>query len=97
MVTQILMNGVDVDELDRHRRTALHLASAGGHPSLVMGLLANQACVNARDSSYRTALHYAAAEKQLDCMDVLIAKGVNPEIPDRDGTKAVDLLKVEAE
>merc|ERR1712216_333392 len=83
VVEQLLIAGMEVDLTDRKRRTALHLASAGGHPKLIAGLIANGACVNARDSSYRTALHYAAAEQQLECLELLLSKGVDPEITDR--------------
>ena len=46
----------------------VHLA--GGHPQLLLGLLANKACLQRRDSFFRTALHYAGAPLLFGCCSV---------------------------
>ena len=59
-----------------HDRTALHLASQGGHADVVAALLSAGALPDATDAGGRTALHFACASGHARVAEQLIAAGV---------------------
>jgi len=80
-------NGVATTE---HQPTALHMAAAGGHLSLVKLLLKKGAQPNVRDASGATPLHYAARELRARVALELIEGGADPTISDAQGAVARD-------
>ncbi|XP_077424548.1 uncharacterized protein LOC144053697 isoform X3 [Vanacampus margaritifer] len=63
----LAMCNVDVNRVDKHNRTALHLACATGNAGVVEFLLGKQAKINLCDNQKRTALMKNDAD--LDLMD----------------------------
>lgn len=71
----LLDHGADPSLKDRHSRTALHRAAAGGHLPAVQLLAAWGAEVNAPDSLGLTPLHHAARGDHVDIASHLLDKG----------------------
>lgn len=62
------------DDRDAHRRTALHVASAAGHASVVSALIQNGANFDATDSEGDNALHIATREGLLPVARALLTE-----------------------
>ncbi|KAL0582654.1 putative ankyrin repeat domain-containing protein 26-like protein, partial [Plecturocebus cupreus] len=89
-VQLILTRGiVDLDERDKKKRTALHLACANGHPTVV-DLLVNSGCqLNVFDDKNRTALVKAVQCQKEECATTLLKHGADPDLPDVYGNTAL--------
>jgi ankyrin repeat protein len=61
-------------------RTALHVAAAYGHDSVVMFLLDSGADIDAREEDGETPLHYATWRSRLETGRLLIERGADIEI-----------------
>ena len=59
LLERILASGADPNQVDEHRRTALHFAAAKGYTDVTRILISNGADPNAKDSLGNTALHLA--------------------------------------
>jgi ankyrin repeat protein len=82
----LLENGANVDQQSANdRKTALILAAAQGHKSMVELLLAKGASPNAKDQFGVTALHEAAAKGFVTVIEVLLANKAGLESPDNSG------------
>ncbi|XP_009194626.1 putative ankyrin repeat domain-containing protein 26-like protein isoform X4 [Papio anubis] len=82
-VERILSRGnADLDERDKKKRTALHLACANGHPEVV-ALLVDRGCqLNVFDNKNRTALLKAVQCQEEECATILLEVGADPDLPD---------------
>lgn len=84
---------VNVQE-DEFNATPLHFAALNGHMQIVKILLLNDANVNEKNYCNKTALHYAALNNHLSvAQELLKHDGINIDIQDDDGKKALDLTK----
>lgn len=71
----LLEHGADSSLKDRHGRSALHRAAAGGHLLAVQLLAAWGADVDARDTLGLTPLHHAARGGHMEVAGHLLARG----------------------
>ncbi|KAL3829641.1 hypothetical protein ACJIZ3_018443 [Penstemon smallii] len=69
--------GVSLDSKDSQGRTALHMASANGHLSIVDYLIHNGAEVNALNVEKNTPLHWACLNGHIEVLKRLILAGAN--------------------
>ncbi len=67
------------------RQTALHLAAAGGHTTVLAALLARGAEVEVRDARGRTPLWEAARRSHHRAVEALLHAGANPDPRDAAG------------
>lgn len=68
---------IDFEARDEAERTALHLATVGGHENIVRMLLACGARLESRDHEGNTPLLLAVKENQSEAAEVLVAAGAN--------------------
>ncbi|XP_030653488.1 putative ankyrin repeat domain-containing protein 26-like protein [Nomascus leucogenys] len=82
-VERILSRGnANLDERDKKKRTALHLACANGHPEVV-ALLVDRGCqLDVFDNNNRTALLKAVQCQEEECATILLEHGADPDLPD---------------
>lgn len=71
----LLDHGADPSLKDRHSRSALHRAAAGGHLPAIQLLAAWGAEVDARDSLGLTPLHHAARGGHTEVASHLLDRG----------------------
>ncbi|XP_061140296.1 ankyrin repeat domain-containing protein 26-like [Syngnathus typhle] len=81
----------DINKVDEHNRTALHLACANGHAEVVEFLLGIQADVNLRDNHRRTPLMKAVQCQSDLCVNLLLDNKADPNLTDVDGNTALHL------
>eukprot|EP00435_Cladocopium_sp_Y103_P056407 s250_g19.t1 len=74
-------------------RTALHLAAACGHATVVDFLLSKKADVDALNIYSQTPLMHAADGGEVDCVRILLAAGARTDIKNRHGKTALDYAK----
>ena len=87
----MLSGGADVDTLNAHGQTALHLAAGHGRCNVVDVLIRAGADVNAVDSEGWTALHYAARHGQGNSVAALLQSGADVDVADNDGWTALHI------
>ncbi|KAF5559141.1 ankyrin repeat domain-containing protein [Fusarium phyllophilum] len=80
----LLDNGAQVDEVDESGWTPLMIAAERGHDEAVALLLKHEADPNARDSNEFTALLHAAMIGYLDIVDQLLDAGADPTAEDEE-------------
>ncbi len=69
---------------------ALHIAVAAGATHLIEGLLNSSGCdINTTDEDGRTALHIAVQDCQASMVQLLVDKGIDLEVVDREGDPAL--------
>lgn len=74
---QLLINaGVDLNEQDEDRWSALFFAAEGGRTGLVKALMVAGASTTLQDRRGNTALHWAAGEGHLETVVAMIEAGV---------------------
>ncbi|XP_053425125.1 putative ankyrin repeat domain-containing protein 30B-like [Nycticebus coucang] len=89
-VQQLLFLGKsDVNERDKKRRTALHLACANGHIEVVKFLLSRKCEVDMGDNEDRTPLMKAIQHQETECAFNLLDYGADPNITDDYGNTAL--------
>jgi ankyrin repeat protein len=69
-----LFSWAQADDRDAHHRTALHVAAAAGHASVVSALIQNGANFDATDSEGDNALHIATREGHLPVARALLTE-----------------------
>lgn len=85
-----LDNGVSVNQATGDGRTALMLAAAGGHLSVLHMLLNHHARLNEADRHHGwTALHWAAREQHPAVVRALVAAGAHVNTVDHQGRTAL--------
>jgi ankyrin repeat protein len=82
MMQLLLEHGADIEASSTYRDYQRHVTAEGRPKSL--------------DSGGLTPLHYAARENCLDCVDVLLANGVDFNHPDPDGVSPLHLAIMNA-
>ncbi|XP_030777646.1 ankyrin repeat domain-containing protein 36B-like [Rhinopithecus roxellana] len=88
-VDYLLIRGSDINERDKEKRTALHLACATGQPGMVSLLVSRSCELNLCDREFRTPLIKAVQLRQEACATILLKNGANPNIMDLYGRTAV--------
>ena len=91
-VKKELNSGANIDYRNDDGLTSLHLASIYGHSEVAIYLIENGADLNQVDASGNTALHIAAFLGRWLIVEELLEAGGNPEIRNRDGFNADDLV-----
>uniref|UniRef100_G1QJA3 Uncharacterized protein n=1 Tax=Nomascus leucogenys TaxID=61853 RepID=G1QJA3_NOMLE len=81
----VMLRDTDVNEKDKQKRTALHLASANGNSEVVKLLLDRRCELNVLDNKKRTALTKAVQCQEDECALMLLEHGSDPNIPDEYG------------
>ena len=81
-------------ESTEYGRTALWLASAGGHASVVTRLIEANARLDCHDSGMEgdTPLHIAAFKGHAEVVQLLITAGASPQVTNANGRTAGDLV-----
>ena len=59
MVEYLVAKGVDINEKNKNKWTALHLAASNGKKDMVEYLIAKGADIHAKNNEQWTALHFA--------------------------------------
>ncbi len=94
VVARLLALGADINLGDDDGTTVLHRYAAATHrctPLVATFLLENGANPNASAHNGRTALHAAVESQEVELVEVLLEYGANSELPDADGTTALQL------
>lgn len=89
--------GMKVDARSKdHSRTALWLASAAGHGSVVTRLIEANACLDCQEVGLDndTPLHIAAFKGHTEVVQILVAAGAAPHVKNANGRTARDLTAV---
>lgn len=92
ILSVLLENGLDINDVDFRNQTALHLVAGsnpGGHQDIIRVLLASGARVNQPDGGQQTALHRAVISGMPDDVDALLGGGADPNYVDNMGHSAL--------
>ena len=84
LLQRLLQLKIDVNAVDREKRTALHWACANNALPCVDALIAAKADVNARDWAGLAPMHCACPLDAVDSVRALLAAGAHAEATDRD-------------
>jgi ankyrin repeat protein len=99
-VAQLLLgNGMDVNVLDNHHETPLHLASSYGALEIVEILLENDANINAENVHGQTPLHLVSQRSDFqsenaDVTRLFLGLGVNVDIRDKNRATPLHLASL---
>ena len=97
MMEALLAHGAQVDAPNSTGSTALMRAAGSQRIQAVMLLLDRQADVNIQNCHGNTALHFAVMQgrpsDQAELVRLLLARGANPELVNRDGAFAEELAE----
>ncbi len=90
----LLEAGADPMATDFVGNNSLHKSALRGRLDFVCLLIKYQADLDAEGSDGFTAINYAANFKNWDVVEVLLAAGANPDIPDWYGVTASERIKM---
>jgi ankyrin repeat protein len=76
-VKELIMDGVNIDEIDEYEYTPLMIASESGYFEITKLLIENKADVNKKNFCGWTSLCYAATRNHFDIVELLIKSGAN--------------------
>ena len=93
IVEALILAGVDAEELDPTRHSALHLASERGHANVVNTLLEVGLDPGRKCRHGDTALHYAASSGNAEAVKGLLEAGADPDDTRRNGATALSLAR----
>ncbi|XP_057634718.1 ankyrin repeat domain-containing protein 26-like [Chionomys nivalis] len=88
-VQQLLLGKCGVNDRDKKKRTALHIACAYGRPKVVKALIEKKCEMDAVDSDRCTGLVKAVQCQEEECATILLENGANPNIVDAQGNSAL--------
>jgi hypothetical protein len=83
---------IKLTAVDKHGRTALHLACIHGNVEIARVLLDEGAEINARDTFQRTSLLVALKSKHLECAKFLLERHADVEVKDAEDMTALHFL-----
>ena len=83
VVTGLLDGGIEVDALDKHKRTALHWAAQADKPAVAKLLLAKGASVALADEDGNQPLHVAANAGSVEVTRLILAKKPDLNVANR--------------
>ncbi|XP_049578523.1 ankyrin repeat domain-containing protein 26-like isoform X2 [Syngnathus scovelli] len=86
-----LVKNVDINQLDKYNRTALHLACTRGNVEVVKFLIKKNAQVNLSDKQNKTPLIKAVQEQHDLCANILLENKADPNLVDSDGNTALHM------
>ncbi|XP_077373610.1 ankyrin repeat domain-containing protein 26 isoform X8 [Festucalex cinctus] len=86
-----LVKSNDVNQVDKHNRTALHLACACGNAEVVRFLVEKRAKLNLCDNQSRSALMKAVQGQHDTCASILLENHADPNLVDAEGNTALHL------
>lgn len=89
LITKLLVDGVDINAVDKKGRTSAMIAVHTNQLELFKFLLEKGADINIRDERLDNPLLYAGAEGMLDFVKVAIAAGADTSIVNRYGGTAL--------
>ncbi|XP_074125737.1 uncharacterized protein LOC141543988 [Sminthopsis crassicaudata] len=78
----LLLGKNNVNDLDKEKRTSLHLACANGHPDVVSLLVERKCELDLLDKDSRTPLMKAIQCCQEECATILLEHGADPNLGD---------------
>ncbi|XP_051818452.1 putative ankyrin repeat domain-containing protein 19 [Antechinus flavipes] len=78
----LLIKKNGVNDVDRKKRTCLHLACCNGHPAVVSLLIERKCDLNLLDRDGRTPFMKAIQCEEEDCATILLQHGADPNIGD---------------
>ncbi|XP_057693533.1 ankyrin repeat domain-containing protein 26 isoform X4 [Corythoichthys intestinalis] len=81
----------DVNQVDKHNRTALHLACACGNVEVVRFLVEKNVKLNLRDNQNRSALIKAVQGQHDLCTSILLENHADPNLVETEGNTALHL------
>ncbi|XP_049578510.1 ankyrin repeat domain-containing protein 26 isoform X2 [Syngnathus scovelli] len=84
-----LVKSNDVNQVDKHNRTALHLACACGNAEVVRFLVAKKAKLNLCDNQNKSALIKAVQGQHDVCATILLENHADPNLVDTEGNTAL--------
>jgi ankyrin repeat protein len=92
-VKRLLQAGARVDAEDKGGYTALMLAASNNHPEVVAALLDAGATIDHQERTEGvTAVVWAAKRGHREAVDLLLARGADPTLPDFSGKNANDYI-----
>lgn len=93
---RLIRQGAKVNEVNPvNGWTPLHVASAKGHPKMVIALIDNGAHINAQDHEGNTPLHLASGGGHDKTVRALLSQGADASFKNKRGETAKDLRTVD--
>ncbi|XP_061176059.1 serine/threonine-protein phosphatase 6 regulatory ankyrin repeat subunit A-like [Saccostrea echinata] len=89
----LIRKKADVNMQDKYGETPLHWAAANGHTDIVKLLCENGSDINVSNKKKWTPIHCAAKNGHMEIYKYLLSKGADPELPDKYGVSALDMVK----
>ena len=92
-IARLLREGININEGNAQKETALHMAAARGHYSTVIFLINNHANPFARTVKQWLALHHATRFRHANIANYLMKKGLSPHFRTSDGYSSIDMAR----
>lgn len=89
LIKEILDQGVDINETNKHGKTALMLAAGNGRVEATKLLLERSAVIDAQEIDGMTALMMAASDGKTETVKLLVENGANVNITNNYGATAM--------
>lgn len=92
-ISRMLQQGISINVANHQRETALHMAAARGHYSMVIFLVKNGANPFARTVKQWLPLHHATRFRHANIANYLMKRGLSPHFKTSDGYSAIDMAR----
>lgn len=93
----LLSKGASTDLVDKQGNSVLHFSVIFGLDDVTAKLLTSNVAVDLQDKQGNTALHYASSLGDQKTVELLIARGADPNISNFRGQRPVDLVDANSE
>ncbi|KAM4608028.1 histone-lysine N-methyltransferase EHMT1-like isoform 1-T1 [Polymixia lowei] len=90
LVHLLLARGADVNIRDKEENVCLHWAALSGSDDVAQALLEARCDLHAVNIHGDSPLHVAARENQLECLMLLLSRGADVNLRNREGETALD-------